>query len=144
MIVSYNPSELFKPVSSCSVSTAKNHNVMYLAKYNNKQRCACIMLLLVSVFVRSQTLSNRFVILNVLRFVVNDNVNDCSRISDESLFIHSKHYPHDLTLYFAPEPSRTKCLVHANIELFYSSFAENGPTTSEPSSETHVSIFWRR
>ena len=32
VIVSYNPSELFKPVSSCSVSTAKNH--MYLAKYN--------------------------------------------------------------------------------------------------------------
>ena len=50
VIVSYNPSELFKPVSSCSVSTAKNH--MYLAKYNHKQRCACIMLLLVSVLVR--------------------------------------------------------------------------------------------
>ena len=42
---------------------------------------------------------------------------------------------------FAPETSRTKCLVQANIELFYSSFAENEPTTSEPSSETDVSLF---
>ena len=86
-------------------------------------------------------LSNRFVILSVLRFVANDNVNHCLRISGESLFIHTKHCPHNLTWYFAPEPSRTKCLVQANIELFYSSFSKNEPTTSEPSSETDVSLF---
>ena len=82
-------------------------------------------------------------ILNVLRFVANDNVNDCSGISIESLFIHSKTLSSRPHMVFCSRALEDEVFSTSKywVILFLTSFAENVPTTSEPSSETDVSLF---